>query len=70
MLGCSFGAVDVWLYAKLKKKADSAGERNLQVMVTTYVALFICAIAASFWSISDQTQIGWLQDFSRMVGLV
>ena len=22
VLGCSFGAVDVWLYAKLKKKAD------------------------------------------------
>ena len=37
-------------------------------MVTTYVAIFICAIAASFWSISDQAQIGWLQDFVQSHG--
>ena len=68
MFGCAFGVVDVRLYANLKTRADAAADRTRQMLVTAYVAIFIAAILASYWSVSDQTQIRWLQEVVRSNG--
>ena len=69
-VGCAFGVADVWLYANLKKIVDSATDRTRRMLVTAYVAIFISAILASFWSVSDQSLIRWLEALVRAKGLM
>jgi peptidoglycan/LPS O-acetylase OafA/YrhL len=68
VFGCAFGVVDVRLYANLKTRADAAADRTRQLLVTTYIMIFIAAILASCWSVSDQSQIRWLQEVVRSNG--